>query len=238
VQICPRPGQLWGRGVISPERLKDIAFWAKDLSADECDRAARGVMEKTYEAGAYLTHRGDKFDSWTGVVSGLVKVGAISSVGKAVALAGFPAGMWFGEGSLLKGEMRRYDIVVLRKSRIALMNRSAFFWLFDNSVAFNRFLVRQFNERLGQFIGSIEQERTLDATARVARTVAWLFNPVLNPNAGPRLEITQEELGLLAGVSRQMANRALQSLECAGLLKAAAGGVEPTNLGALANYGD
>lgn len=224
--------------MISPERLKEIAFWAKDLSADECDRAAKGVMEKTYEAGAYLTHRGDKFESWTGVVSGLVKVGAISSVGKAVALAGFPAGMWFGEGSLLKGEVRRYDIVVLRKSRIALMNRGAFFWLFDNSVAFNRFLVRQFNERLGQFIGSIEQERTLDATARVARTVAWLFNPVLNPNAGSRLDITQEELGLLAGVSRQMANRALQSLEAEGLLTAQAGGVAPGDVDALGRYGE
>lgn len=224
--------------MISPERLQEIAFWAKELPGDEAERAAKGVMEKNYDAGAYLTHRGDKFESWTGVVSGLLKVGAISSVGKAVTLAGFPAGMWFGEGSLLKGEVRRYDIVVLRKSRIALMNRATFYWLFDNSVAFNRFLVRQFNERLGQFISAIEQERSLDATARVARAVAWLFNPVLNPRVGERIEITQEELGLIAGVSRQMANRALQTLEGEGLLKATAIGVAPLNVERLGRYGE
>lgn len=224
--------------MIAPDRLKEIAFWAKDLPEDELDRAAKGVLEKNYDAGAYLAHRGDRFDSWTGVVSGLVKVGAISSVGKAVTLAGFPAGMWFGEGSVLKGEVRRYDIVVLRKSRLALMNRATFFWLFENSVAFNRFLVRQFNERLGQFIGSIEQERSLDATARIARTIGWLFNPVLNPSAGPSLDITQEELGLLAGVSRQMTNRALQTLEAERLVRAEAGGIAPRDIAALGNYGE
>jgi DNA-binding GntR family transcriptional regulator len=62
----------------------------------------------------------------------------------------------------------------------------------------------------------------LDGVARVARVIAWLFNPVLNPNIGPSLDISQEELGLIAGVSRQVANRALQILEAEGLLKIAA----------------
>ncbi|MGO4833023.1 helix-turn-helix domain-containing protein, partial [Rhizobiaceae sp. 2RAB30] len=45
------------------------------------------------------------------------------------------------------------------------------------------------------------------------------FNPVLYPGTGGHIEITQEELGLLAGVSRQVANRSLQALEEEGLLK-------------------
>jgi CRP/FNR family transcriptional regulator, cyclic AMP receptor protein len=44
-------------------------------------------------------------------------------------------------------------VVALRDARLALMDRSTFLWLFENSVGFNRFLVGQLNERFGQFIG-------------------------------------------------------------------------------------
>ena len=84
---------------------------------------------------------------------------------------------------MLKNEPRRYDVVALRDTRLAMMNRGTFVWLFENSVGFNRFLVRQLNERLGQFIGLLEYGRTLDATARLARSIASLFNPV--PLSGP-----------------------------------------------------
>ena len=223
---------------MTPERLHSIAFWARDLGADEIARACKGIVEKSWPAGGYIAHRGDKFESWTGVVSGLVKIGSISSGGKAVAFAGMPAGMWFGEGSVLKGETRMYDLLALRETRLALMNRATFFWLFENSVGFNRFLVRQFNERLGQFIALVEHDRMLDGVARVARSVAWLFNPVLNPNIGPDLDISQEELGQIAGVSRQVANRALQLLEAEGLLRLSPDGLTPVDLGGLAAYGD
>ena len=171
--------------MITADRLRSIAFWARELSETELDRACRGIVEKTWPAGAYVVHRGDRFESWTGVVSGLIKISSVSSSGKAVTFAGMPAGMWFGEGSMLKGETRLYDLVALRESRLALMNRATFLWLFENSVGFNRFLVRQFNERLGQFIALVEHDRLLDGVARVARSIAWLFNPVLNPNVGP-----------------------------------------------------
>jgi CRP/FNR family transcriptional regulator, cyclic AMP receptor protein len=223
---------------MTPERLHELAFWARDLGADEIARACRGLTEKTWPAGAYVAHRGDRFESWTGVVSGLVKIGSVSSGGKAIAFAGMPAGMWFGEGSVLKGETRMYDLVALRETRLALMNRATFMWLFENSVGFNRFLVRQFNERLGQFIALVEHDRLLDGVARVARSVAWLFNPVLNPRVGASLDITQEELGQVAGVSRQVANRALQILEAEGLVRLAPGGLTPCDIMALARYGE
>ena len=223
---------------MTPERLYELAFWAQDLAADEIARACKGINEKTWPAGAYVAHRGDRFDSWTGVVSGLVKIGSVSSSGKAIAFAGMPAGMWFGEGSVLKGETRMYDLVALRETRLALMNRATFMWLFENSVGFNRFLVRQFNERLGQFIALVEHDRLLDGVARVARSVAWLFNPVLNPRVGASLDITQEELGQVAGVSRQVANRALQILEAEGLVRLAPAGLTPCDIVALARYGE
>lgn len=218
------------------DELKRIAFWAGALTEEEAERARRGITERNYPAGSYICHRGDRLDQWTGVVTGLVKLGAISSSGKAMTFAGINAGGWFGEGTVLKNEARKYDLVALRDTRLALMSRPTFMWLFENSVGFNRFLVCQFNERMGQFIATIEHDRLHDPTARVARNIAWLFNPVLYPGVGAHIEITQEELALLAGVSRQVASKSLKVLEDDGLLRVERGGLTAIDVDRLAAY--
>ena len=224
--------------MISEDYLVKIAFWASDLTADERARACKGITEKTLTKGSYLCHRGDRVEYWMGLVSGLLRLGTVTNMGKAVTMAGLPPGEWFGEGSVLKNEPRRYDLLALRECRVALMQRVTFLWLFENSVAFNRFLVRQFNERLGQFIGLVENDRALEAPARLARGIAWLLNPVLNPGAGDYLAINQEEIGLLSGLSRQAANRALQVLEKRGLITIEHGGIRVRDRDGLQTFKD
>jgi len=193
-------------------------------------------MDQTYAAGAMVCRKGEPVDAWIGVLEGLVKINAVSAEGKAVTFTGVSAGGWLGEGSLLKTEPRRYDVVALRDSRIARMPRSTFEWLLDSSIGFNRFLLRQINERLGQFIALVEHARLLDPDARVARCIAELFNPILYPGIGPRLAISQEEIGYLTGVSRQRANQALRKLEEEGLLAVEYGGIRVLDLERLRGY--
>lgn len=224
--------------MISAEHLKDIAFWSRELDLEAFEQARKGIVERTFPMGAYICHRGDRLDAWTGVAVGLVKLSTVSKMGKAISLAGIRAGGWFGEGTILKDEARQYDLVALRNTRMALMNRSTFLWLFENSVAFNRFLVRQLNERLGQFIALVEYDRMLDATSRLARNITWLFNPVFYPDPEMHLEISQEEIGALSGISRQAANKGLKSLEKAGLIRIERGGITVIDLERLSRYGE
>jgi CRP/FNR family cyclic AMP-dependent transcriptional regulator len=163
------------RIMIAADYLKRIAVWSRELGEREIEVARAGIVEKSYRANEHVFMRGDRFDYWTGVVTGLARMGIVSRGGKATSFAGLTAGAWFGEGTVLKNEARRYDVVALRDTRLALMDRSTFFWLFENSAGFNRFLVEQLNERLGQFIGLLEYGRTLDATARLARCIASLI---------------------------------------------------------------
>jgi CRP-like cAMP-binding protein len=226
-----------GGTVISTEHLKRIASWSRDLIESELERTRRGIVERTFPAGAYICHRGDRLDSWTGVADGLIKLSTVSRSGKIATLAGIRAGGWFGEGSILKDEPRQYDLVALRDTRMAIMDRKTFFWLFENSVAFNRYLVCQFNERLGQFIALVEYDRMLDAPGRLARNIAWLFNPVLYPGLDMHIDISQEEIGLLSGMSRQAANNGLKILEAKGLLRVERGGITVLDLARLGRYG-
>ena len=96
--------------------------------------------------------------------------------------------------------------------------------------------MRQLNERMGQFIATIEYDRILGPKARVARNISWFFNPVLYPEVRTDIEISQEELGLLAGVSRAVANRSLQELEQEGLLASEHGRIRVIDLEGLRRY--
>ncbi|MEM1047313.1 MAG: Crp/Fnr family transcriptional regulator [Pseudomonadota bacterium] len=220
------------------ERVRQIAVWSRALTVAECDRVRAGMQIRTYDRGETLGAEGEPVEHWIGVLEGLVKVGTVTPDGKDITFAGMHAGGWFGEGSLLKNECRRYEVVALRPTRAVLLDRATFFWLYENSVPFNQFLITQLNERLGQFIGLIEHARKLDTTTRVARALAGLFNPVLYPGAGQTLAITQEELGLLAGVSRPIANQALRDLERQGLVRVTYGEVTVPDPLALMHLGE
>ncbi len=220
------------------EELLRTSLWGQSLTEEEMTRALAGTTERTFAAGAFICMKGEPVEYWMGLIDGLGKMASHWTTGKTTSLTGISAGAWIGEGSLLKKEPRRYDVMALRESRVAFMNRSTFLWLMDHSIPFNRYLIAQLNERLGQFIGMIENERMLDTDARIARGLAALFNPVLYPGTNRLLQISQEELGYLAGVSRQRANQALKVLEDAGLVRSEYGGINVLDLEGLRRFGD
>lgn len=220
------------------EELLRLSLWGQGLTEVEMAKALAGTCERTFPAGAFVCMKGEPVDYWMGMIDGLGKMASHWTTGKTTSLTGISSGSWFGEGSLLKNEARRYDVMAIRESRVAFMNRSTFLWLMDHSIPFNRYLIMQINERLGLFIGMMENERLLDPDARIARCLASLFNPVLYPGTNRLLQISQEELGYLAGVSRQRANQALRVLEDKGLLRSEYGGINVLDIEGLQRFGD
>jgi CRP-like cAMP-binding protein len=214
------------------------APWTRSLPSSLLARIEAETMVRRCPAGSLVCRKGERVEHWIGVVDGLVKMASVSAQGKSMSYTGIGTGGWFGEGSLLKDEPRRYDIVALRDCLVAYMPRALFMTLLDESVAFNRFLLIQLNERLGQFIGLVEHDRLLGPDARLARGLAALFNPQLYPGIPSTLPISQEELGQLVGLSRQRVNQSLKVLEHAGLLRVDYGSVTVLDLPGLREYED
>ena len=115
-------------------------------------------------------------------------------------------------------------------------SRATFHALMRESAPFNAFIVAQLAERLAQYVAIIEAERLTAAPLRVARSLAWLFNPVLYPGVGEVLRITQQELAYLVGLSRQRVNVALNALQQAQWIRLEYGGVRVLNLAALRSH--
>ena len=186
--------------------------------------------------GELLCRVGRPATYWFGVIDGLLKMSNDSALGVPITFTGMPPGGWFGEGTVIKREVYRYNIQALRKSVVAGLGVETFHWLLDRSIPFNRYITNQLNERLGQFIAAREIDRMTDADARVARSLAALFHPVLYPGVGTLLRITQQELGYLVGLSRQRVNEALQALQDHGLIRVEYGGVRVLDLEGLRRH--
>lgn len=183
--------------------------------------------------GDFVCRIGRPVTYWFGVVEGLLKMSSDNSQGVTMTFTGVPPGGWFGEGTALKREQYRYNIQALRKSVVAGIPVDTFHWLLDHSIGFNRFVMNQLNERLGQFIAAREIDRMNDPDVQVARSLAALFNPVLYPGVGEVLRITQQELAYLVGLSRQRVNEALSTLQGMGAIRVEYGGLRVLDLAAL-----
>lgn len=217
--------------------LLRTSLWTRSLTAAQIARVEAETRVRELPVGVPVCRKGEPVEHWIGLIDGLVKMTSVTPEGKTTTFTGVTSGGWFGEGSLLKDKTRKYDVVTLRESRVAYMPRSTFEWLLDTDIGFNRFLLMQLNERLAQFIAVVEQERLLEPDARVARSLAGLFNPVLYPDQATDVQLSQEEIGYLSGVSRQRVNQALQVLEKAGLLKVEYGGVRILDIEGLRSFG-
>jgi CRP-like cAMP-binding protein len=214
----------------------DAIPWIQLLSSLERERAVEELKIADASPGEYICRMGRPVTYWFGVVDGLLKMSSDNAEGQTMTFTGVPPGGWFGEGTAMKRETYRYNIQPLRKSRVAGLHVDTFHWLLDHSIGFNRFVMNQLNERLGQFIAAREIDRMSNPDVRVARSLASLFNPTLYPGVGEVLRITQQELAYLVGLSRQRVNEALRTLEKQGTIRIEYGGLRVLNQVALRSH--
>jgi CRP/FNR family cyclic AMP-dependent transcriptional regulator len=207
--------------------------WLGKLDGSQRERAVQEIKVSDALPGDLVCRTGRPVTYWFGVVDGLLKMSSDGVDGQTMTFTGVPPGGWFGEGTALKREPYRYNIQALRESIVAGLPVDTFHWLLDHSIAFNRFVMDQLNERLGQFIAAREIDRMNNPDARVARSLAALFNPILYPGVGEILRITQQELAYLVGLSRQRVNEALSTLQAQGVIRIEYGGLRVISLDAL-----
>ena len=212
--------------------------WLPLLAVEERSRIVAALDVVDALPGDYVCKIGRPATYWFGVLDGLLKMSNDASQGNSITFTGLPPGAWFGEGTLLKREVYRYHIQPLRRCLVAGLPILDFQWLLERSIPFNRYVMNQINERLGQFIAAREIDRITDPDTRVARGLAALFHPVLYPGVGELLRITQQELGYLVGLSRQRVNEALKVLQAADVIRIEYGGLRVLDLDGLRRWRD
>ncbi|MDW8337481.1 MAG: Crp/Fnr family transcriptional regulator, partial [Tepidimonas sp.] len=161
--------------------------------------------------GQRLILRGTPVQAWWAVLAGMAKLQTAGPDGRVSAFLGVPAGEWFGEGTVLRGGCWRYDVVAARDTTLIGLPLQWFRHLHEHCLAFNHFLIERLNHRLGQAMTAIEAGRLRSPEERVAQVLLMFCGAGLQ-----RITLSQEDLGHLAGLSRQTINRVLKAFEARG----------------------
>ena len=205
--------------------------WFALLQPAAQDNLVRTAYALRARKGEVALPAGEPAQGWYAVLSGFVKLQTPAPQDQASAFLALPGGEWFGEGSAMKDEPRRYEVVALRDSELLCLPRRQFNDLLAASLPFSHAVLRHMNLRLGQAMTIIETHRTGSLEQRLALYLTRQFWHGLR-----KLNLSQEEFGCLAGMSRQAANRALRGLEARGLVALRFGRVVEVDQDALEGF--
>ena len=181
--------------------------WFRTLPADLRALTLETATARIAEAGDYIARAGEPSMHWYGVVRGFLQMYVVSPDGAETTLYCLREGEWGGEGSLMKKELRQYDLRSLTRSHICLIPADTFDVLRHASIEFNHFLCDIMNARMGEFVGMLAAARLGGPEMQLARALLMLAGT--RGNDLQQLFISQHELALISGLSRQRVNIAI-----------------------------
>ena len=138
--MAQAPTVFQRRRSLTEQELKLIP-WFGLLKENERNRIESQLVVSDPMPGDYVCRMGRQATYWFGVVEGLLKMSTDSASGRTITFTGVPPGGWFGEGTAIKRETYRYNIMALRRSVVAGVPIDTFHWLLDNSIGFNLSLI-------------------------------------------------------------------------------------------------
>lgn len=187
-----------------------------------------------FNAGQIIQQRGDKPDGFWLIESGSISVGRFLQSGdfRGVALLG-PGDSW-GELALFAGRPRVVDAIARSDSELRHIRARPFESALNADPAAMRLLLGALSRQLQETLDVVAGIRRGSATARVAGTLANLAEGGSLP---ARIEISQQELAELLGLTRATVNTALRELEKQALVRRSYGAVHVLNRERLAETG-
>ena len=186
------------------------------LPIDTRERLGVYIKSKRFRHGATVFSKGDPGTSLFVVRSGVVRVSARSTVGKAAVFGLFKEGDFFGEIALLDGLPRTANAIAFTDCILMAIDRRDFLPVLQSEPPLMLHVIDVLCARLRRTTSQVEDLLFLDLKARLAKTLRQLARPVADVL---RVSISQRELAEIAGLSREMINKQLRAWETAGWLE-------------------
>jgi len=171
--------------------------------------------------GAVILRRGDPNGGMLVIMTGRVRISAVSEDGKEVTLGVLGAGEVLGEMSLLDGEPCSADVTAQEDCSLLVIERGQFLTLLRANSDLCLRLMSFLSRRLRRANAALEDMALLDLPTRLGRLLSRLAADYGVPvRSGTRIEVrlSQKDLSTLVGASREKVNRQIRLWEEAGVL--------------------
>lgn len=208
------------------EALLANHFLLRHLRPEELRRIAADATIRRYSARSTIFQKGDPGDSLMAVLGGRVKICTYSINGKELALNIIDRGGLFGEIAVLDGQTRSADAVAIGNTELLVLERRRLMPFLTNDPEIASKLIGVLCQRLRRISEQFEDALLRDAPSRLAGCLLRLGNALGVPEgAGLRLDIklSQQQIGSLVGISREITNKYIVEWTRAGYLTVANG---------------
>jgi CRP/FNR family cyclic AMP-dependent transcriptional regulator len=150
--------------------------------------------------------KGDAGDALYAVRRGQVRIGTGNTSGRRLTLNLLGPGDVFGEVALLDGRPRTADAVAVEATELYTVRRRDFLDLLVKKPAVAIQIIELLCERVRWMSAQMEERALLPLETRLAHRLV-----ALSEDYGSELHVSQEELAIFVGASRESVNRQLQT---------------------------
>lgn len=186
--------------------LPSNALLASCGSAELVDLLSRATIHQM-KKGEALLRQGDRGDTLLILIEGTARVSMVATNGREIVLDYAEPGSVLGEIALLDGGERTASVEAMQAGRYLKLTAAAFEAFVAKHPLMAWRLLREMARRLRQANSTIESDRAFASGPRLARFLQRL----MQSDGGDRLrlDLSQTELSMFAGISRESINRQL-----------------------------
>lgn len=192
------------------------------LSPAELDRLLSQAHVVHRAPGETLFRKGDPGDRLYVLLSGRIKIGAVSPQGQEIVFNVLGSGEVFGEIAVLDGKTRTADAATLTDCDFLEIGRNAIIPFLQNNPEVAARLIAVLCERVRWISQSHEDALVLDLAAHLARKLVVLMGSYgrSDPRGGVRIDLrlSQKDLAAMTGVSRESVNKLLRRWQDEGIV--------------------
>jgi CRP/FNR family cyclic AMP-dependent transcriptional regulator len=220
--------------------LRQIPYFGA-LPAPELRLLATGLRERRYHAGDVIFGKGDQSEGLCVVLSGRVRTTVTSVEGREQVLKVFGPGRTFADIAVFDNEPQPAEAVAVTKCTVAFLPQSNLLDLLRRHPDVAVDVIRLFASRLRAYKQVVEDLALRTVVARVARSLvdrARGTQTLVEESATASPHYTQDELAAMVGSVREVVQRALKTLEHAGLIQMARGRIQVIDVEALDTWAE
>jgi CRP-like cAMP-binding protein len=205
------------------------------LGPEAVEAVSRLCVSRSLAAGEVLFEKGDVADALYAVRRGQIRIATGTDDGRRLTLNVLGSGDVFGEVALLDARPRTADAIAAEPTELFVVRRRDFLDLLEQRPAFAVKIIELLCERIRWMSDRMEEAVLLPVSTRLARRLVALAE-----DFGADLSVSQEELAVFVGATRETVNRQLQVWKHMNLLELGRSRIRLTDargLAALASHG-
>jgi CRP-like cAMP-binding protein len=196
----------------------------RNLPDEDVARLSAVAVRRCYKKNERVFSQGDDGKELYSVVSGRVRINAVSVTGHDIFVRIFEPNETFGETAMIDGLPRISDAVAMESTVLIAIPRASLLTVLNDGGELSVHLLLLLCERVRQARDLVDNTFLLSPTARLAtRVLSLAQHDGLRTECGIEIQTSQSDLSKSLGMTRQTVNRKLQIWRALGWISMARG---------------